>query len=66
MSKRTRDDFDDPIHAEADSKKQHIDPVDELISNVDKDIRRMGENANLATQVEDINYISNSRKKSLL
>ena len=59
MSKRTRDDFDDPIHAEADSKKQHIDPVDELISNVCKDIRRMGENANLATQVEDINYISN-------
>lgn len=59
MSKRTRDDFEDPTHGNLDAKKQHIDPAAELVANVCKDIRRMGENANLVTQVEDINYISN-------
>lgn len=47
------DDYDDP------SKKQHVDPVVELISNICKDIRRIGENSNLANQVDDISYILN-------
>lgn len=47
------DEYDDP------SKKQHVDPVAELITNICKDIRRIGENSNLANQVDDISYISN-------
>lgn len=59
MSKRSRDDFEGPTNVELDFKKQHVDPAAELVLNVCKDIRRIGENANLATLVEDINYISN-------
>lgn len=53
--KRSRDDYDDDY----DSKKQHVDATTELIANVCKDIRRIGENNNLASQVDDISYISN-------
>ncbi|QRG37773.1 hypothetical protein FDK38_002156 [Candidozyma auris] len=47
------DDYDDP------TKRQHIDPTAELITNICKDIRRIGESSNLANQVDDISYISN-------
>lgn len=62
--KRSRDDFEagsGPHFDEYDdpSKKQHVDPVVELISNICKDIRRIGENSNLANQVDDISYILN-------
>ena len=40
-------------------KRQRIDPAQELINNVCKDIRRLGENSNVATQIDDVNYISN-------
>lgn len=53
--KRSRDDYEDDF----DAKKQHVDPAAELIANVCKDIRRIGENNNLASQVDDISYISN-------
>lgn len=67
LNKRSRDDFEGPnAHAgpgyddyDDPSKKQHIDPTAELIVNICKDIRRIGENSNLATQVDDISYISN-------
>lgn len=53
-NKRQReDDFDDP------AKRQHVDPTVELISNICKDIRRIGENSNLAAQTDDIAYILN-------
>lgn len=61
--KRTRDDFED--HGgefgsdQFDSKKHHVDPTTELILNVCKDIRRIGENNNIINQVDDISYISN-------
>ena len=42
-----------------ESKRQRIDPAQELINNVCKDIRRLGENPNVAAQVDDVNYISN-------
>lgn len=61
-NKRTRDEFEDEsVSHDVDfgSKKQHVDPATELISNVCKDIRRIGENANLANQIDDISYISN-------
>ncbi|CUM65398.1 uncharacterized protein PRCAT00003034001 [Priceomyces carsonii] len=63
-SKRTRDEFEADngtfsSEAPIDTKKQHMDPTKELISNVCKDVRRIGENANLATQIDDISYISN-------
>ncbi|CUM45239.1 uncharacterized protein AC631_02533 [Debaryomyces fabryi] len=61
-SKRTRDEFErDNQHNEVDvdSKKQHLDPTTELVTNVCKDIRRIGENANLTSQIDDISYISN-------
>lgn len=62
--KRSRDDFEagsGPHIDEYDdpSKKHHVDPVVELISNICKDIRRIGENSNLANQVDDISYILN-------
>lgn len=62
--KRSRDDFEagsGPQFDEYDdpSKKQHVDPVAELITNICKDIRRIGENSNLANQVDDISYILN-------
>ncbi|KAI5957951.1 GCR3 [Candida theae] len=44
---------------EYEFKRQRIDPAQELINNVCKDIRRLGENSNVATQVDDVNYISN-------
>lgn len=62
-SKRSRDEFEagaPPEHDDYDlAKRQHVDPVTELISNICKDIRRIGENSNLANQVDDISYISN-------
>lgn len=62
--KRSRDDFEGSSGPHVDeyddpSKKQHVDPVVELISNICKDIRRIGENSNLANQVDDISYILN-------
>lgn len=62
QSKRTRDEFEQDSFAnefEVESKRQHIDPATELVINVCKDIRRIGENANLVNQVDDISYISN-------
>ena len=52
--KRPREEY-----LEEDSKRQHIDPTKELIANICKDIRRIGENGNLANQIDDIAYISN-------
>lgn len=49
---REDDEFDD-------SKRQHQDPVVELVGNVTKDIRRIGEGAQINTTVDDISYISN-------
>lgn len=59
-SKRSRDEFEQtPNEYDDHSKKQHIDPMAELTANICKDIRRIGENSNLASQVEDISYITN-------
>lgn len=65
-NKRSRDEYEGPDHGgpgydeyDDPSKKQHIDPTTELIANICKDIRRIGENSNLASQVDDISYISN-------
>lgn len=62
-AKRSRDEFEAGSAPEKDdydiAKRQHVDPVTELISNICKDIRRIGENSNLANQVDDISYISN-------
>lgn len=64
-NKRTRDDFEGPdgpaggYEYDDPSKKQHVDPTVGLILDICKDIRRIGENSNLATQVDDISYISN-------
>lgn len=63
-AKRSRDEFDEANggrFAEYDdpSKKLHVDPETELVSNICKDIRRIGENSKLAEQVDDISYISN-------
>lgn len=57
-SKRPRDEFEGDGAFE-DAKRQNIDPAAELIANVCKDIRRIGENSNIVSQVEDISYISN-------
>lgn len=62
--KRSRDDFESSSGPQFDeyddpAKKQHVDPTTELITNICKDIRRIGENSNLANQVDDITYISN-------
>lgn len=60
--KRSRDELDGGYGApgtDYEAKKQHVDPTAELISNVCKDIRRIGENNNIANQVDDISYISN-------
>lgn len=59
-NKRSRDELDQgPNEYDDPAKKQHIDPMVELIANICKDIRRIGENSNLVNQVEDISYISN-------
>ncbi|KAI5964841.1 GCR3 [Candida pseudojiufengensis] len=69
-NKRSREEFEGPndighnfqqpkSHSDFDSKRQRIDPAQELINNVCKDIRRLGENPSVSTQVEDVNYISN-------
>ncbi|CCG21035.1 Gcr3 protein [Candida orthopsilosis Co 90-125] len=71
-NKRSRDEFEEQSgHAndgrfppqqqnfDYDFKRQRIDPAQELINNVCKDIRRLGENSNVATQIDDVNYISN-------
>lgn len=58
-TKRSRDEFEAGHDEDFEAKRQHVDPVNELISNICKDIRRIGENANLANQVDDISYISN-------
>lgn len=61
-AKRSREEFEGPGPEAEDydvGKRQHVDPITELISNICKDIRRIGENANLANQVDDITYISN-------
>lgn len=63
--KRNRDDYEDNgSYGQAstddyETKKQHVDPTSELILNVCKDIRRIGENNNILNQVDDISYISN-------
>ncbi|EGW30915.1 uncharacterized protein SPAPADRAFT_52107 [Spathaspora passalidarum NRRL Y-27907] len=71
-AKRTRDEYerdheDTHTHTAPTSaldesfstKRQHVDPTTELINNVCKDIRRLGENPNIANQIDDIAYISN-------
>lgn len=59
-AKRSRDEFDQgPGEYDDPAKKQHIDPMAELTANICKDIRRIGENSNLANQVDDISYITN-------
>ncbi|KAM9937428.1 hypothetical protein OXX80_003026 [Metschnikowia pulcherrima] len=63
-AKRSRDEFEQSSgnsYSEQDefSKRAHADPVAELITNICKDIRRIGENSNLTNQVDDISYISN-------
>lgn len=62
-AKRSRDEYEEGGgHEKEDydlAKRQHVDPTTELISNICKDIRRIGENSNLANQVDDISYISN-------
>ncbi|KAF6054057.1 MIF4G domain family protein [Candida parapsilosis] len=71
-NKRSRDEFEEqsgyvnesrfPPQQQSfsyESKRQRIDPAQELINNVCKDIRRLGENSNVATQIDDVNYISN-------
>ncbi|GEQ72570.1 hypothetical protein JCM33374_g6257 [Metschnikowia sp. JCM 33374] len=63
-AKRSRDEFqqssgDGYNEHEEFSKRVHSDPVVELITNICKDIRRIGENPNLVNQVDDISYISN-------
>ncbi|ODV80963.1 GCR3 protein [Suhomyces tanzawaensis NRRL Y-17324] len=61
--KRSRDEFEADQFAQQpyddESKRQHIDPAQELINNVCKDIRRLGENPNIVNQVDDVSYISN-------
>lgn len=63
-NKRSRDEFEGPEGPQFNdyddpSKRHHVDPTTELVSNICKDIRRIGENNNLANQVDDISYISN-------
>ncbi|KAG7663607.1 GCR3 [[Candida] subhashii] len=69
-SKRTREEFEQEDQFQApppvagydenfEAKRQHIDPTQELITNVCKDIRRLGENPNISNQVDDVSYISN-------
>lgn len=63
-AKRSRDEYqqssgDGYNEHEEFSKRVHADPIAELITNICKDIRRIGENSNLANQVDDISYISN-------
>lgn len=67
LGKRTRDEYEElqgghynagPLD-DYESKKQHIDPTAELILNICKDIRRLGENNNIANQVDEISYFSN-------
>lgn len=63
-NKRSRDDFDQGnSHGYDDnsyeSKRQHVDPMQELINNVCKDIRGLGENPNIVNQIDDVSYISN-------
>ncbi|OBA19241.1 hypothetical protein METBIDRAFT_33442 [Metschnikowia bicuspidata var. bicuspidata NRRL YB-4993] len=63
-AKRSRDDFQqssgDAFNEHDDfSKRAHADPTAELITNICKDIRRIGENSILVNQVDDISYISN-------
>lgn len=53
-SKRPREDDDFE-----ESKRQHGDPTAELIANICKDIRRIGESSNFSSQIDDISYISN-------
>ncbi|CAK9435758.1 uncharacterized protein LODBEIA_P04580 [Lodderomyces beijingensis] len=48
-----------PQFQDFEAKRQRIDPAQELINNVCKDIRRLGENPNLGAQIDDVNYISN-------
>lgn len=63
-AKRSRDEFEQasggvPNEYDDPAKKLHADPIAELISNICKDVRRVGENANMATQVDDLAYMSN-------
>lgn len=61
--KRPRDDYDEGSGYQNDAddaaKRMRPDPVAELVTNICKDIRRIGEVPNLASQVDDIVYISN-------
>lgn len=67
--KRTRDEFeDDDSHGgqfegsrfnNFESKRQHIDPEQELTNNICKDIRRLGETGDVENLIADTNYISN-------
>lgn len=64
-NKRQRDDSDqdyDPHAARAFDdydKRQRLDPAQELIDNVCKDIRHLGETADLAQQIDDMLYLLN-------
>ncbi|KAF6062870.1 MIF4G like family protein [Candida albicans] len=66
-NKRSRDDFeqdegqfhDGPSHDSFDHKRHHIDPAQELINNICKDIRRLGEAGDIENLIADTNYISN-------
>ncbi|KAK6199239.1 GCR3 protein [Scheffersomyces amazonensis] len=63
--KRSRDEFESDNfqhpqdQQEQEEKRQHIDPAKELVNNVCKDIRRIGENSNIVNQIDDVSYISN-------
>ncbi|EMG49832.1 CBC1 Nuclear cap-binding protein complex subunit 1 [Candida maltosa Xu316] len=63
-NKRSRDEFeqDNQFAPEQDNfefKRQHIDPAQELINNICKDIRRLGETGDIENLIADTNYISN-------
>lgn len=56
---REDDDVEDRPRVEEENKRVKEDPINELIANVCKDLRRIGETSNLNTQVDDMSYISN-------
>ncbi|KAK6462478.1 GCR3 protein [Scheffersomyces coipomensis] len=63
--KRSRDEFEEDNFQhpqdqfESEEKRQRSDPIKELINNVCKDIRKIGENSNIINQIDDVSYISN-------
>lgn len=67
--KRSRDEFEEDDsrggqfegshYNNFESKRQHIDPAQELTNNICKDIRRLGETGDVENLIADTNYISN-------